>query len=75
MIVYCDMAVTIERSAFAAQSVAFISDSPHARLKSNKQQACSTTHMCEPLSSHECPFGHQCHLLMASKIPRKLMDH
>ena len=46
MIVYYDMSVTIARSAFAAQSVAFISDSPHAGLKSKKQQACSTTPIC-----------------------------
>ena len=43
MIVYCAMVVTIERSAFAAQSVAFFSGSPHAKLKSKKQQACFTT--------------------------------
>ena len=46
MIVRCDMAVTIERSAFAAQCVAFISDSPHAWLKSKKQQACFATPRC-----------------------------
>ena len=52
MIVYCDMAVTIERSAFAAQSVASISDSPHAGLKSKKQQACFTTPIC---ANHDLP--------------------
>ena len=38
MIERCDKAVTIEHSAFAAQSVAFISDSPYAGLKSKNQQ-------------------------------------
>ena len=46
MIVRGDMVVAIERCAFVAQSVSFISDSSHAGLKSMKQQACFATPRC-----------------------------
>ena len=70
MIVRCDMAVNIERSAFAAQSVAFTSVEVEeaAGVLRNPQ-------MCEPRTSREWPFSPQCHLLMESKTPSKLMDH
>ena len=41
-----DMVVAIERCAFVAQSVTFISDCSHAGLKSKKQQACLATPRC-----------------------------
>ena len=52
MIVRCDMAVNIERSAFAAQSVVFISVEVEeaAGVLRNSQ-------MCEPRSSREWPFS------------------
>ena len=52
MIVRCDMAVNIERSAFAAQSVVFISVEVEeaAGVLRNSQ-------MCEPRSSCEWPFS------------------
>ena len=70
MIVRCDMAVNIECSAFAAQSVAFTSVKVEeaAGVLRNPQ-------MCEPRTSREWPFSPQCHLSMESKAPSKLMDH
>ena len=52
MIVRCDMAVNIESSAFAAQSVVFISVEVEeaAGVLRNSQ-------MCEPRSSREWPFS------------------
>ena len=70
MIVRCGMAVNIKRSAFTAQSVAFTSVEVEeaAGVLRNPQ-------ICKPRSSREWSFSPQCHLLMESKTPSKLMDH
>ena len=69
-IVRGDMAVNIKSSAFAAQSVAFISVEVEEAAG-----ALRNPQMCEPRSSREWPFSPQCHLLMESKTPSKLVDH